>query len=1157
MTDSKFAGLTEFRCIGPFRGGRVVAVAGDPRDTNTFYFGGVCGGVWKSTDAGQYWENISDGFFTSSSVGALEVAPADPNVIYAGTGETTIRIDVSIGDGIYKSTDAGRSWKHLGLKDTRQIAKIRTHPDNADLVYAAVFGHAFGPNPERGVYRSKDGGETWENILHVSDKAGAIDLTIDKNNPRVIYAAFWEAYRNFWNISSGGEDSGIWRSMDGGDTWQCLTGVEGLSNPPPDSSGGPRGVGLPEGLLGKIGLAASPAQPGRVWAIIENQPDGGIYRSDDYGETWLVGSKDNRFISRAWYYMHLTADPLDANTIYINNLNFWKSTDGGHNFTEITTPHGDDHDLWIHPGNNKIMIHGNDGGACVSLNGGLSWSSIYNQPTAQFYHLDTDSNEPYFVYGTQQDNSSLRVPSRSRYSSITWEDCDIIGSGESGYIAVDPADSNVVYVGAIGSSPGGGNSLQRYDHRIQQIRLIATWPRSSTGLGAGADKYRFAWTYPIVFSPHDSNTLYIGGNQILKTTDEGQSWEEISPDLTKADPETLGPSGGPINRDAVGAEHYATVYTLAESPHEPGVIWAGSDDGLLHITRDAGESWTEITPVLPPSVPPYQRGEASSNGDNSNNATLPFPDDSGNIPREAGDRGGTGPGDGVDFRGSAMFTIIEPSPHDPATAYVTATRYKNDDYAPYVFKSTDYGASWTLIVEGIEDDHFCRVVREDPARQGLLYLGTEFGLYISFDAGESWQRFQLNLPISPIYDLKIKGDDLIVATHGRSFWILDDLTVLRQLVGDPMARPYSSEEGEVRLLKPGTVERRLPKVFEGLFESGEGKQYMSTLGMVAAYVKEKTPEHGVKHTYLDSGTNPPKGAVITYFLREQPEATITLRINDADGNEVKTFKSLHADEEDKAKLPFPDASGNIPREAGDRGGAGPGDGVEKELRNPAKAGWNRFIWDLRYPDAHKVVPHDDHQQGFIKGPHAVPGTYRVTLTVGDEALSEEFEIVKEAGVEASQADLQAQFALLLKIRDKVSATHKSINQMRDLRAQLRGWRDRLAGLEAASGIIDAAKALEEQVLEVEKALMIPETRAGWPDAMNHGDRLATQLSNLSFNVNLGDYQPTDYEHEAFAEIADDIDGAVDKFNHIVDGDMAEFNTMLGNAGFGKVVLKVE
>ncbi len=1129
MTDSKFAGLAEFRCIGPFRGGRVVAVAGDPRDMNTFYFGGVCGGVWKTTDAGQYWENISDGYFTSSSVGALEVAPADPNVIYAGTGETTIRIDVSIGDGIYKSTDAGRSWKHLGMKETRQIAKIRSHPQNADLVYAAVFGHAFGRNPERGVYRSKDGGESWENVLRVSDKAGAIDLTIDQNNPRVIYASFWEAYRNFWQISSGGEDSGIWRSMDGGDTWERLT-------PSPDPAPNKRegSKGLPEGLLGKIGLAASPAQPGRVWAIIENQPDGGIYRSDDYGETWVVGSKDNRFISRAWYYMHLTADPLDANTIYINNLSFWKSTDGGHNFTEITTPHGDDHDLWIHPRNNKVMIHGNDGGACVSLNGGLSWSSIYNQPTAQFYHLDFDSNEPYYVYGTQQDNSSLRVPSRSRYSSITWEDCDIIGSGESGYIAVDPADSNITYVGAIGSSPGGGNSLQRYDHRTQQIRLIATWPRSSTGLGAGADKYRFAWTYPIVFSPHDSNTLYIGGNQILKTTDEGQSWEEISPDLTKADPETLKPSGGPINRDAVGAEHYATVYTLAESPHEPGVIWAGSDDGLLHITRDGGKNWVEITPHPRPPVSSRRAPSPTEEGRGEKSPSLFM---------------------GEGFGAGVMFTMIEPSPHDKATAYVTATRYKNDDYAPYVFKTTDYGASWKLIVDGIAADHFCRVLREDPMREGLLYLGTEFGLYVSFDAGGSWQRFQLNLPISPIYDLKLNGTDLVVATHGRSFWILDDVTVLHQIDPHPKSLPHKEGgtffspsllvgEGAggwgeaAHLLKPGTVERHLPKVFEGLFESGDGKQYMSTLGMVAAYVKEETPEHGVKHTYLDSGTNPAKGAVITYYLPEAPESTIELRIDDADGNEVKTFKSLHADEEEK--------------EAGTRT-----DDTPKELRIPSNAGWNRFVWDLRYPDAHKVAPHDDNQQSFGKGPHAVPGAYRVTLTVGDEELSQDFALVKEAGVAASQADLQAQFDLLLSIRDKVSATHKSINQMRDARAQLKGWRERLAGLDTAAGIIDAAKALEEQVLAVEKELMIPETRQGWPDAMNHGDRLATQLSNLSFNVNLGDYKPTDYEFEAFDEIASDIDEVVEKFDELVDGNLAEFNTMLSNAGFGKVALKVE
>ncbi len=1059
MAENKFDGLMQWRCIGPFRGGRVVTVAGDPRDSNTFYFGAVCGGVWKTTDAGQYWSNITDGYFTASSVGALEVAPADPNVIYAGTGESTIRIDVSVGDGVYKSTDAGRTWKHMGLKDTRQIAKIRTHPDNADLVYVAAFGHAFGENSERGVYRSKDGGETWENVLNVSDKAGAIDITIDKNNPRIIYASMWEAYRNFWDISSGGEDSGIWRSMDGGDTWENIS----------------TNKGLPKGILGKIGIVASPVQPGRLWAIVEHQPDGGIYRSDDYGETWVVGSKDQRMISRAWYYMHVTADPQDANTIYINNLSFWKSTDGGHNWTEITTPHGDNHDVWIFPTNNQVMVQGNDGGACVSLNGGASWSSIYNQPTAQFYHLDVDTQEPYRVYGTQQDNSSLSVPSRSPYSSILWDDCYLAGSGESGYIAVKPDDPNIVFVGAIGSSPGGGNSLQRYDHKTKQIRLISTWPRSTTGLGAQAEKYRFNWTYPIVFSPHDPNTLYIGGNKVLKTTNEGQSWEEISPDLTVGDPETLKPTGGPINRDAVGAEHYATVFSLAESTHESGVLYAGSDDGLLHITKDGGENWTNITPS---DLPEWTR-----------------------------------------------FEMIEVSHFDKATVYVAATRYKNDDYKPYVFKSTDYGETWQSITDGITDDHFTRSIREDPNKEGLLYLGTEFGLYVSFNGGDSWEQFQLNLPVTPIYDLKVKGTDLIVGTHGRAFWILDDLTVLHQYTDD-------LADKSAHLFAPRTTERRLPKVFEGMFEGGPGKQYMSTLGVVAAYTVEPTEENGRKTTFLDSGENPPNGAVITYYLKEKPEETITLTFKDAEGNEIKAFHSVHADEGEEK---------------------GSDDDKPKELRIPSNAGWNRFVWDLRYPDADKVEPQNDNQMGYIKGPHATPGTYQVTLSVGDDEMTESFDIVKEAGIETSNEDLQKQFDLLWDVRNKVSATHKSINQMRDVRAQLKGWQNRING--DAQPLKDAIKDLESQVLEVEKELMVPDTRAGWPDNMNNGVRLASQLSGLTLDVALGDYKPTDEQVAAYGEMVEEIDGVVDKFQDIVDGNLAELNTMLSNAGYGIVVVK--
>ncbi len=641
-----FRGLLQWRCIGPFRGGRVVTVAGDYQNPNVFYFGGCAGGVWKTSDGGTYWQCVSDGFFNTAAVGALAVAPSDSNVIYAGTGETTIRIDVSHGDGVYKSTDAGTTWKHVGLAETRQIGKIRVHPHNPDIVYVAALGHAFGPNQERGVFKSTDGGATWRHVLSRGDKAGAVDLSID-SNPRLIYAAVWEGYRSFWEISSGGPDSGVWRSTDGGETWADI------SDKP----------GLPKGIKGKIAVAASPAQPGRVWALIEHRTKGGLYRSDDSGETWEQVSDNQNLVSRAWYYIHLTADPQDPDTVYINNLSFYKSTDGGKTFAELPTPHGDNHDLWIDPRNPQRMIQGNDGGANVSFNGAQTWSTIYNQPTAQFYHIAADNRDPYYVYGTQQDNSSVAVPSRSHHSCITWGDGYIAGTGESGYIAVRPDDHNIVYVGAIGSSPGGGNSIQRYDHRTRQIRLVTTWPEVMSGYGASEDKYRFAWTYPIVISPHDPNTLYIGGNLVFKTTNEGQSWTPISPDLTRADPKTLQPTGGPVNRDAIGAETYATVFSFVESPHEQGVFWAGSDDGLLHISKDAGQSWDKITP---PDMPEW-----------------------------------------------SMISCIEISPHDQATAYLAATRYKLDDYRPYLYKTSDYGQTWQSINEGIAAG---RLHPRDPRR---------------------------------------------------------------------------------------------------------------------------------------------------------------------------------------------------------------------------------------------------------------------------------------------------------------------------------------------------------------------------------------------------------------------------------------------------------
>ncbi|HEU5422472.1 MAG TPA: glycosyl hydrolase, partial [Nitrolancea sp.] len=605
--ENEIASLAHWRLVGPFRGGRVVAVAGDPVDPLTGYFGACAGGIWKTEDAGQSWRNVSDGYLKTASVGALAVAPSDRNVVYAGMGEACIRGNVSHGDGVYRSDDAGKSWRHLGLADTRHIGRVRVHPHNPDLVYVAALGHAWGPNAERGVFRSRDSGQSWEKILSRDEKTGAIDLTMDPNNPRVLYAALWEAQRYPWALVSGGPGSGLFKSSDGGDSWTELT-----NNP-----------GLPEGLKGRIGVAVSPARPERVWAIIEAK-EGGLYRSDDGGARWELVNDNPDLRQRPWYYMHLFADPGDAETVWVLNLRMWKSTDGGKSVMQVPTPHGDNHDLWIDPENSRRMLTGNDGGACVSLDGGVTWSSIYNQPTAQFYHVITDDQFPYRIYGAQQDNSTLSVPSYSDKGAIVAGDTYPVGGGESGYIAVRPDNPNIVFAGSYASR------MTRYNHASANEVDITVWPEDPIGYGAGSLRYRFQWTFPIILSPHDPNLLYAAGNHVFRSTDGGQSWQELSSDLTRAEPETLKPSGGPITLDNVSTEYYGTIFALAESPVHKGVIWAGSDDGLIHVTRDGGQSWQNVTP------PRALVGEW------------------------------------------ALINIIEASPHDAATAYVAATRYKLD-----------------------------------------------------------------------------------------------------------------------------------------------------------------------------------------------------------------------------------------------------------------------------------------------------------------------------------------------------------------------------------------------------------------------------------------------------------------------------------------------
>ncbi len=1047
--------IGRWRCIGPFRGGRVVTVAGDPRDIGTFYFGACAGGVWKTDDAGQYWRNISDGYFNTASVGALAVSEADPNVIYAGMGEATIRIDVSHGDGVYKSTDAGRSWKHIGLEDTRHIGKVRIDPHDPDTVFVAALGHAFGRNQQRGVFRSTDGGDNWERVLFVSDKAGAVDLSIDLNNPRIVYATIWEAYRNFHMISSGGEDSGIWRSMDGGDTWENISGKKGL----------------PSGILGKIGIVASPAQSGRVYALVEHE-EGGMYRSDDYGDSWRFVARNNDIISRAWYYMHLTPDPQDPDTVYVNNLRFWKSVDGGKTYAMIGTPHGDNHDLWIDPQNPKRMVQGNDGGACVSLNGGATWSSIFNQPTAQFYHVAADNRDPYYVYGTQQDNSSIAVPSRNEKSSLMWMDGFIAGSGESGYIAVKPDDDDIIFVGAIGSSPGGGNCLQRYDHRSKQLRLVTTWPEMTSGEAAADLEHRFAWTYPIVFSPHDPDTIYIGGNRIMKSTDEGHSWQPISPDLTRADPSTLQITGGPINRDGAGAEVYATVFALAESPHQPGVIWAGSDDGLAHISKDNGETWDDITPS---DLPEW-----------------------------------------------SMISMLELSPHAPGTCYLAATRYKLDDYSPYLYKTDDFGGSWTRINDGIREEDFTRVIRCDPARPGLLYAGTETGVYISFDDGARWQPFQLNLPVTPIHDLLVKNGDLIAATHGRSFWILDDLSRLHQLSGD-------RENESALLLKPRDTQRILESIDVRRLVDQPGKTYQSSTGIMAAYTHTVTPENVVEREFLDSGENLPRGVLISYFLGEEPADKISLSVADADGNLLREFTSMDDAERQKQK--------------------------EKPDRSivylTADAGWNRFVWDMRLPTS-PAIKGVDPQFERMPGPTVTPGAYQMTLQVGDEEHTQAFNLIMDSTSSASEDDLQKQFDLQVTIYRLYSAATEKVNTMRRQRSQLKLLAERLAGNTEHCEIVDQATALSDRILEIEKGIFIPDLREGWAGRLNQGTDPLRRLSALPSVVGLGEFPPTEQSYAVYEKLAGIIKGRMREFDALSQSEVAAFNRLLEDKGIALI-----
>jgi photosystem II stability/assembly factor-like uncharacterized protein len=763
-SDAPLFSSLRWRSIGPPRGGRSIAVAGVPSRPFEFYFGAVGGGLWKTTDGGQTWNPVTDGQIRSSSVGAVAVSESNPDVVYIGMGEACLRGNIMQGDGLYKSTDAGKTWKHAGLGDTQIISRVRVHPNDPNLVYVAALGHPSAANAERGVFRSKDGGSTWEKVLFRDAKTGAVDLVIDRRNPNVIYAALWEAYRVSWQMSSGGPGSGLFKSTDGGDTWQELT----------------RNPGLPAGMVGRIGIDVSGADSNRLFMMFENA-EGGLFRSDDVGATWTRVSDDRRLRQRAFYYSHVNADTKNRDTVYVLNTAFFKSTDAGKTFSTIRVPHGDNHDLWIDPNEPKRMVNANDGGGNVTINGGETWTD-QDFATAQFYHVATTKDFPYHVCGAQQDNSTACVssqPAGGRVAPVFYA----VGGGESGYIAPHPVNPDIFYAG------NQGAQITRFDRRTGHIRDIQPYPRFFSGEPASSLPERWQWTFPIVVSPHDPKVLYICSQHVWRTSNEGQTWEKISPDLTRADPKTLGHSGGPITGDMNGPEIFATVFALAPSKVDRGTIWAGSDDGLIHVTRDDGKSWQNVTPK---DLPEFAR-----------------------------------------------VSIIDASAHKPGTAYFAAKRYLVGDRAPYIYRTEDFGKTWTRIVSGVRSDDYIHLVREDPKRAGLLYAGGEHGAYVSFDNGAQWQSLSLNLPDTQISDLVVEGNDLVIGTHGRSFWILDDVSPLRQLTRETTDAAFH------------------------LFEPAEATR---SAGPATIYYALKQPAQKVTLDILD-----PKGQVIRSFTGVRDE----------------------------------------------------------------------------------------------------------------------------------------------------------------------------------------------------------------------------------------------------------------------------------------------
>ena len=958
----------KYRLIGPAAGGRVSRAAGVPGDPSVYYAATASGGVWKSTDGGATFKPIFDEQ-PVSSIGSIAIAPSDPNVVYVGSGEANIRGNVAAGNGIYKSSDGGKTWTHV-WKQEGQIGTMAVHPSDPNVAYAAVLGHAFGPNPERGVYRTRDGGKTWQQVLKKDADTGASDVAIDPSNPSIVFAGLWQARRTPWEMTSGGPGSGLYVSRDHGDTWKQLTGS-----------------GLPDGVWGKVGVAIAPSDGRRVYALIE-AGKGGLFRSDDGGESWQLVNASRQLRQRAWYYTTVHVNPQKADEVWVPNVPMLRSIDGGKTFERVKgIHHGDHHDVWFDPKDPKRMIASNDGGVDVTANGGESW---YAPPLAisQFYHVSVDTRRPYHVAGAMQDLGTAQAPHMSRNGSIALDEWRGVGGGEAGHVVSDWSDPDIVYAGEY------LGIITRYDRHTGQARNVSAWPENPSGHGGEDMRYRFQWTAPIASSPHDPKVLYHGAQVIFRTADGGQSWQEISGDLTRNDKSKQKWSGGPITGDNTGVETYGTVFTIAESPRQKGLIWAGSDDGLVHITRDGGKNWTNVT-----------------------RAMTGFPE-------------------------WGTVSIIEPSPFDPATAYVIVDAHRLDDMRPYLFKTSDYGATWTRLDAKLPQDVYLHAVLGDPAKRGQLYLGTERGVMYSPDDGATWKSLKLNLPTVAVHDLVVKDDDLIVGTHGRSIWILDDLQPVRE-----MNERISQSEVHV-------------------FPVADAVRWRMGIGTWAS-------RHG-------RFSNPPYGASIYYFLKQKPKGELKVEIVDAQNRVVNTLSSVPREPDFSSEYDDPEEF--------------------KKAALSVEPGVQRAVWNLRWEGARKIKGGKIDTGDPAEGPLAVPGPYTVRLTVDGRTLNSPLRVVPDPGGGATQAEIEAQVAFALRVRDDISKLTRLVDQLRSVREQLQGRARTLEGRKAQHGIselLDKSSAAVKKADALEDRLHNPTAEIVYDIlAMRGGTRLYSRLSPL-------------------------------------------------------------